>query len=542
MYQILPILAVLKPHQFKPMAIPLVPVKYPFGKYYAIELKETKFKHFQDSNSDDTTQIIFRWDEVINDISQTRNDITIQVAKKNPDYSSKAIKDIAQAVFDTKNIRELDRIFGIQDKNIDKIGYVRDKKITDTTIRLDISWVSESALREIPIPVFREDEQIQQLKLKDLLTIKEYYGDRLDEVYDRMPSVENIAHEFEIIERNNELQEFLPKQEPGGKIKLFYGTNRKPTGKEGKKQIYGSEQGKLECGICQVSIPRGHIQGEMERPQDFWIIKFMENADMHIMVQSIQPMDNSSFINHFSETIKNTPKKNALLFVHGYNNSFEDAARRTAQIAWDLQFDGFSGFFSWPSAARKREYFSDEASARSSMPALVEFLEKLILEPELEQLHIIAHSMGSLVTTLSLNELRAGGTVGAAIQKIQQLILGAPDIDQTEFRNNILPKFKNIGLRRTVYTSDHDIAMKASSEFRIGRLRLGQIADSIFLDQDIDTIEASNVVSNSSHGYLFESETLLSDLFYLINENLNPSKRRLREIKMDPLRYWLFSK
>lgn len=524
------------------MTIPLVPVKYPFGKYYAIELKETRFKHFQDSDSDQSTQIIFHWDEVINEISQTRNDITIQVAKNSPDYSNKDIKDIAQAVFETKNIRELDRIFGIQDKNIDKIGYVHDKKITDTTVRLDIRWISESSLRERPIPVFRENEQIQQLKLRDLLTIKEYYGDRLDDIYDLMPAVENIAHEFKIIERNEELQEFLPKQEPGGKIKLFYGTNRNPTGNEGKKQIYGGQQGELECGICEVSIPKGHIQGEMERPEDFWIIKFLENADMHVMVQSIRPMDEPSFMQLFGETIKSTPKKNALLFIHGYNNSFEDAARRTAQIAWDLQFDGFPGFFSWPSAARKREYFSDEASARSSMPAMVEFLEKLILEPQLEQLHIIAHSMGTLITTLSLNELRDGGTVDTVIHKIQQLILGAADIDQTEFRNNILPKFKNIGLRRTLYTSDHDIAMKASSKFRIGRLRLGQIAESMFLDQDIDTIEASNIVSDSSHGYLFESETLLSDLFYLINENLSPSQRRLREIKKDPLRYWLFSK
>jgi esterase/lipase superfamily enzyme len=148
--------------------------------------------------------------------------------------------------------------------------------------------------------------------------------------------------------------------------------------------------------------------------------------------------------------------------------------------------------------------------------------------------------MGTLVTTLSLNSLQRDASMQEHLDKIHQLILGASDIDQEEFRNTILPEFKNIGLRRTIYASDHDYALGVSSWGRRGRLRLGQIGKDIFVDPDIDTIEASNIEASNSHGYIFESKLLLTDLFYLITKNLNPAQRRLREVRKNLLPYWLF--
>lgn len=516
------------------MTTSLTPVNYPSGKYYAIELKETRFKHFQDRG--ETSQIVFQWDEIVNEVSRTKKDLTIQVAQSNPTSTINEINDLVQAVYETKNISEFDRVFGIQDKKIDRIGFVKDKKINGASVKLDIAWVSESAFNEMPMPIFRDNEQIQKLKPKDLHTIKQYYGQRIEEVYQKMPFIQDLEQEFTTIERNEYLQELLPKKEQGGKIRLFYGTNRK----DDDKLIYGNEEGDLQQGICEVSIPMGHVPGAMERPKDFWIVKFIENQDMHIMVQSVVSLDKSEFIEQFNGTIKNTKGKNALLFVHGYNSSFEDAARRTAQLAWDLPFDGFSGFFSWASNAKIPYYFADEAAARSAAPALAQFLEQFILDTEVEHLHIIAHSMGSLVTTLSLNDMRNTGSMAAHLSKIQQLVFGAPDIDQKEFRNSILPTFKNIGKRRTIYASDHDLALWASKLGRANRIRLGQIGKELFLDRDLDTIEASNLVTQSSHSYIFQSKQLLTDLFFLISQDLDPTQRRLRQVNTNALPYWLF--
>lgn len=521
------------------MSMNLVPFPTPILNNYAIDLNTNDFKHVQDFGN--KAAISFNWRQVVKSVEHTKNDMFIEASKFNPQRSNEEIKSLVNAAYQTKKIKKYDRIFATLNQKIEKIGYVTSKDILEkTSVVLSINWF-ESKLEDVALSLFKEDSLIQGLNNKALKIISNQYNIVLEQVNEEFQDTEYFSNTYKTIERNTESKYLNDKQDPGGKIRLFYGTNRKPADKIKNIQNYGNVEGDLQYGICEVNIPQGHKQGQIESPLDFWVFKFLENPQIHVVVQKIEQMNYSSFMHHFSETLKITPKKNALLFVHGYNNSFEDAAKRTAQLAWDLRFDGFTGFFSWPSAAEIKDYFKDEAVARTSVSPLVQFLELLILETELEQLHIIAHSMGSLVTTLSLNELRNLPSVELQIEKIKQLILGAPDIDQGEFRSSILPKFKKIGLRRTLYTSDHDIAMKASSSFRSGRLRLGQVAENIFLEEGIETVEASNVLSESTHGYLFKSDPLLNDLFYLINENLSPSKRRLREIKVNPLQYWLFS-
>ena len=520
----------------------LLPIERPNGNYFAIQLKETRFKKNFDLKA--VSEIIFNWNSVAENINLSNSDLIIKVAQTNPDLDSDQIKNLVKEIQETKKIRPLDRIFGLKDKSIIKIGYVDKKEIVDESIvKVSVNWINDSAFPLSGIPIFDDNKEIQVLKSTDLNKIEKQFGESLQIIYDQMPIIEGNTNYFEtnyktIQELDYEIG-LLPKEEQGGKITLFYGTNRNALEIIKEKQNYGNDLNELAYGLCDVSIPRGHIQGELERPMRI-IWSFPELESSHIVVKKVLPMDYSTFLEKFDSIIKTTPEKNALLFVHGYNNSFEDAARRTAQLAWDLPFDGFSGFFSWPSSADMRDYLSDEAKARSSFPALELFLKQLMLNTELEHIHIIAHSMGTIVTTLSLNSLRRDASITEHLVKIQQLILGASDIDQEEFRNTILPEFKNIGIRRTIYTSDKDFALGMSSWGRRGRLRLGQSGKDIFVDQHLDTVETSNIDVRDLHGYIFESKLLLNDLFMLITHNLSPSQRRLREIKKSLLRYWLF--
>lgn len=253
-------------------------------------------------------------------------------------------------------------------------------------------------------------------------------------------------------------------------------------------------------------------------------------------------MTKEMFLKDFSKHIGNKPKQHALLFIHGYNSSFEDAAHRTAQLAWDIPFEGYAGFFSWPSAANLMHYGADDAAARSCVPFLKTFIADILKHEGVEQLHIIAHSMGGLVLTLTLKEISDDAALEIHLNKLHQLILGAPDIDQKEFRNTILPAFKSLGRRRTIYASDHDLALFGSSLLRNSRDRLGRIGEDIFVAVGLDTIEASNLKSPNNHSYLFESKIMLSDLYYLITKNIPPNERRLREISNHPVSHWLFPK
>ncbi len=306
---------------------------------------------------------------------------------------------------------------------------------------------------------------------------------------------------------------------------------------------FGDELDKLKFGFCEVNIPRGHIQGELERPFSLWFIKFSEESGQHVVVESIEQYEEKVFMDKFSSAIDSIKDKAALVFIPGYNTTFAEAARRTAQIAWDIPFNGISGFFSWPSSGNLAHYFKEIEHADASVPVFGDFLEKILYNTQVEKLHLIGHSMGNRLLFFTLNNLSDKSSFESKLKIINQIVLAAPDIDQNVFLNTILPKFQKIGNQRTLYASDKDNALHLSENFRNGLSRLGDASESLFVSEGLDTIDASNVKSNwLGHSYIFDTKELLSDLFYLLGKGLKPEERRLRPRKKKNLIYWLFPK
>jgi hypothetical protein len=72
---------------------------------------------------------------------------------------------------------------------------------------------------------------------------------------------------------------------------------------------------------------------------------------------------------------------------------------------------------------------------------------------------------------------------------------------------------------------------------------LGGAGSDLFVTNEFDTVDASNVKSEGNHhSYIFDTKELLNDLYYLLNKGFAPIDRRLRERKKDALPYWLFPK
>jgi esterase/lipase superfamily enzyme len=118
--------------------------------------------------------------------------------------------------------------------------------------------------------------------------------------------------------------------------------------------MYGSDRGPLDFGFCDVSIPRDHQMGEVEAPS-IWRFELRESPERHVMLLRIGPQSQAGFIDSIRSRISSSRKKEALVFVHGFNVSFRDAARRTAQITYDLGFDGAPILYSWPSRGELSE-------------------------------------------------------------------------------------------------------------------------------------------------------------------------------------------
>ena len=159
--------------------------------------------------------------------------------------------------------------------------------------------------------------------------------------------------------------------------------------------------------------------------------------------------------------MKRSAKKNAFVFVHGYNVAFEDATRRTAQISYDLGFDGAPVFYSWPSQGTVARYIVDETNIEWAQANIKRFLEDLASNSDAENIYLTAHSMGSRGLTRAFTELVAEKP--ALRTRFREVILAAPDIDAEVFKRDIAPKLAPA----TLYASSQDKALELSRKFHI---------------------------------------------------------------------------
>ena len=308
-------------------------------------------------------------------------------------------------------------------------------------------------------------------------------------------------------------------------VRVFYATSRARTASSAIDLAYGTGRGDLGYGVVDVSIPKIHEIGEIERPK-WWRLEFSENPDKHIVVQTLVPLTDKAFQAALGTRIKSSSRNQAFVFVHGYNVSFADAARRTAQMTVDLQFDGAPIFFSWPSRAKTALYTHDENDIAWTEPLLKDFLTALIERQDLNEIYLIAHSMGNrALAGAAVDLLREDPT---ARKKIREIILAAPDIDADIFKRDIAPHLIGPPSNRTpvtLYISSRDKALIASHGFH-GYVRLGDVGKSPVVMDGLETIDASDVdTSFLGHGYFGDNRSVLSDIFSLVDERKRACNR-----------------
>jgi esterase/lipase superfamily enzyme len=300
--------------------------------------------------------------------------------------------------------------------------------------------------------------------------------------------------------------------------------------------IYGANAGHfVELGVCQVSIPATHRYGQLESPSVFRL-EFDEDPRRHIVVRSVTRLEPDGYFHEIRQGLAERGP-NVLVFVHGYNVSFDDAARRTAQMAEDLAFPGVPLFFSWPSQNNWYEYRSDEKQVELAVPRLREFLRDVAHRSGAKSIHLVAHSMGSRALATALREM-AGEIQDST--RFNQVILAAPDIDADVFRERIAPAIKSTAQRITLYASSNDLALVASRVFNSGDPRAGDSNRELLIVDGIETIDVSQVdTSLLGHSYYGNNPTVLTDLRELLLHTRPADQRTgLEPIGVAPQRYW----
>ncbi|MCY1228538.1 hypothetical protein D9M68_284170 [compost metagenome] len=162
----------------------------------------------------------------------------------------------------------------------------------------------------------------------------------------------------------------------------------------------------------------------------------------------------------------------AFVFVHGFNNRYEDSVYRLAQIVHDSEVQATPVLFTWPSRANVFDYNYDKESTNYSRTALEDILKKLSDAPKVKDITILAHSMGTWLTMESLRQMAIRD--GNVPSKIENVILASPDIDLDVFAK----QFVEMGKKRpkfTIFVSQDDRALALSSFISGDVSRLGAI-------------------------------------------------------------------
>ena len=318
-------------------------------------------------------------------------------------------------------------------------------------------------------------------------------------------------------------------------VAVFYGTDREALDSSG----YGPRRGKLAFGVTEVSIPRNHRMGRLESPAR-WKLQFRPDPEKHVAVISVSPQSRAGFLAGVNAAIRNSESRSALVFVHGFNVTFADASRRTAQIAYDLGFDGAPMMYSWPSNGRTVDYVADGDNNAWSVPNALEFLRLIAAESGADTIHVIAHSMGNRLLTSALVEL-ASVAGEDTLARINQVALVAPDIDADVFRRDIAPRILPVGSRVTLYASSRDKALLAAKALRRGYPRAGDLSDGVVVVRGLDTIDVSALDTGFiGHSYYAKNESVISDLFYLMRGIAPANRFRLQAETANGLPYWRF--
>jgi len=229
-------------------------------------------------------------------------------------------------------------------------------------------------------------------------------------------------------------------------------------------------------------------------------------------------------------------RKEIILFVHGFNNRFDEAGLALADL-W--HFSGRVGvpiFYSWPAASGGFfGYFKDREAGEFSVFHLKQLFRMLSRTKGLEKIHVIAHSRGTDIVTTALRELiidaRAAGIDPYRKYKIANLFLAAPDMDfgvvgQRLIAEKFGPAFGQI----TVYMNKGDNALSFSqllmSGLRFGRLDSGSltIQERKIFDQvkNVNFIDVKGVKSFFGHDYYRTSPGVLSDIAVTIRDGARP--------------------
>ncbi len=252
------------------------------------------------------------------------------------------------------------------------------------------------------------------------------------------------------------------------------------------------------------------------------------------------------------DRLARTPRKEAFIFIHGINNTFEKAAFAIAELWHFLGREGVPIMYTWPAgrSGLLKGYTYDRESGEFTIYHLKQFIRILASTPALEKINVIAHSRGTDIAASALRELfieaKAAGINPQKKFKIANLVLVAPDLDLDVVIQRFGAERFALGVERiTIYVSEWDTAIELASILFTSRRRIGQLRPEDFTAEQRKILERLGRtqfidvrVEEAGHSYFREDPSASSDLILLLRDNRAPGSANGRPLIEHIPNYW----
>lgn len=260
----------------------------------------------------------------------------------------------------------------------------------------------------------------------------------------------------------------VPVNEPGvSKVDLLVATTRMPT--YDPRTLFSGERGSnLIVTDIGISIPpdKNRTIGQVQWPKKLPADPLKEFTTYRVTGLEQKNGEKQWLDTHIPGNGR------VMIFVHGFNNTFEASVYRFAQIVHDSEAKVAPIIFTWPSRASIFDYNYDKDSTTYSRDALEEVIRAAAAHPKVKEITIMAHSMGTWLTMETLRQIAIRD--GHIMPKVKDVILASPDLDVDVFSQQWRVMQKKAP-KMTIFVSQDDRALKVSRRIAGNIDRLGQI-------------------------------------------------------------------
>nr|WP_210327511.1 alpha/beta hydrolase [Aminobacter carboxidus] len=256
----------------------------------------------------------------------------------------------------------------------------------------------------------------------------------------------------------------VPVSEIAGNHAIFVASTRQHAADD--KQVFDRDRSAtLNFARVDVTVPKVHKTGQIELRNR----KDPDPTKFFTATNAVGYQTQPEFSKALSADIAARGGR-AMLFVHGYNTSFDAGVYRATQIAHDSGYTGTPVLFSWASGGSTTDYVYDRESAAAARDQL-EVTLRMLAQSGARRIDIVAHSMGTWVTMEALRQLALTGDRDLG-GKLGDVVLASPDIDVDVFKSQ-MRRYGKPNKPFFLMTSGDDRALKLSGILAGSKPRLG---------------------------------------------------------------------